>query len=502
MGGDATGHGMTEAGERRLRADLLEQIGASLDQLVAPALTGTPAGVVVDLVLRLLAQIRSWDVDYPALDTIRRTEQEAIAAMAEEAVGDRSVRGTDALLALMDRSGPSGDMALRDTALACLERLWSAEWAFRDRLDDEVRTGRASLYGGGALPRQQDDGAPSQPEVELTITADKLQTYLRGRHWPDAVVDSFTLLPGGFGKETSRARVLAGGDEHDIVIRRDLPTSANGCMVSDEYAVIRAVFDTGLAVAEPLWLETGPAFETPFLVSRAVPGSNDPSSWRERPNCVARFAEELGALLAGLHALPPIPDMVKGEDGLSTCGWIERELDAFGQLLAARDDTPSPLLPAAFAWMRANVPDSGVEPRVLHGDVGFHNMLMREGRIMALIDWEYAHMGDPQQELNYVRPFVDELGAWDAFLAAYVRRGGVTYREADRRFWQTWTGLRTSIGCVGAMRAFEAGHFANPDAALKLAVAGLNFGPRHLLYSVQDLLGATPPSSVLLGEKA
>lgn len=490
---------VVEQAERALRAQLLDQIGQSLEQLVVPALRGSSAGVVVDLVLRLVAQLQSWDTNYTALESVRGDEEGAAAATAARLVAAPSASDKDAVIALMERSGAAADPALREGALDCLARLWRAEWAFRDALDWEVKLGRASLFGGGALPREDDADAPATDErsavAEPTITAKKFETYISANHWPDAQVESFALLPGGFGKETSLATVRVGDDVQKIVIRRDLPTSANGCLVKDETPVIQAAFEAGIAVAEPLWLETGPVFETPFLVSRAVAGSTDPAAWRDRPEAVARFADDLGRALAGVHALPPVPELLGSDGAQPTRYWIEREIDTYGRILNERDDAPSSLLPAAFAWLRANIPDSGVDPRVLHGDVGFHNMLMQDGGIVALIDWEYAHMGDPQQELNYVRPFVDELGAWDAFLAAYVRHGGVAYREEDAPFWRTWTGIRTSIGCVGAMRAFEAGHYANPDAALKLAVAGLNFGPRHLLYSVQDLLGATPPPS-------
>jgi len=53
---------------------------------------------------------------------------------------------------------------------------------------------------------------------------------------------------------------------------------------------------------------------------------------------------------------------------------------------------------------------------VVHSDIGFHNMLTDGGEVTALVDWESCQLGDPPEDLNYVRPFVAAVGSWDRSL--------------------------------------------------------------------------------------
>ena len=41
-----------------------------------------------------------------------------------------------------------------------------------------------------------------------------------------------------------------------------------------------------------------------------------------------------------------------------------------------------------------------MRPRVLWGDPGAHNMLVADGHVSALLDWELTHVGDPLDDLG------------------------------------------------------------------------------------------------------
>ena len=43
-------------------------------------------------------------------------------------------------------------------------------------------------------------------------------------------------------------------------------------------------------------------------------------------------------------------------------------------------------------------------------------MLTDGGEVTALVNWESCQLGDPREDLNYVRPFVAAVGSWDRFL--------------------------------------------------------------------------------------
>jgi aminoglycoside phosphotransferase (APT) family kinase protein len=59
-----------------------------------------------------------------------------------------------------------------------------------------------------------------------------------------------------------------------------------------------------------------------------------------------------------------------------------------------------PVLRAGIGWCRRNVAVSG--RRVLcHGDYRIGNFMVRDGRIVAVFDWELAHIGDPREDLGW-----------------------------------------------------------------------------------------------------
>ena len=82
-----------------------------------------------------------------------------------------------------------------------------------------------------------------------------------------------------------------------------------------------------------------------------------------------------------------------------------------------------PILDAAFAWLKANpvVTDRIV---IVHGDYRSGNYLYDENGIIAMLDWEMAHLGDPMEDLGWASMMFwgrDELA------------GGLMEREAFYR---------------------------------------------------------------------
>ena len=58
-------------------------------------------------------------------------------------------------------------------------------------------------------------------------------------------------------------------------------------------------------------------------------------------------------------------------------------VDEVGEL--ARRDLPEPL-----------------PPTVVHGDYRLGNMIVRDGRIAAVLDWEMGAIGDPRADVGYL----------------------------------------------------------------------------------------------------
>jgi aminoglycoside phosphotransferase (APT) family kinase protein len=85
---------------------------------------------------------------------------------------------------------------------------------------------------------------------------------------------------------------------------------------------------------------------------------------------------------------------------------------------------PSPLIECAFARLRAECRHGLGGPALVHGDVLPHNLLVENGRVTALLDWEFAHLGDPAEDLAYLKPVIPAVMPWENFMALYVAAGG------------------------------------------------------------------------------
>jgi len=61
-----------------------------------------------------------------------------------------------------------------------------------------------------------------------------------------------------------------------------------------------------------------------------------------------------------------------------------------------------PELDYAFAWLYANAPAEISGTALLHGDAGPGNFVYGNDEVTALIDWEFAHIGDPADDLAWL----------------------------------------------------------------------------------------------------
>jgi aminoglycoside phosphotransferase (APT) family kinase protein len=72
---------------------------------------------------------------------------------------------------------------------------------------------------------------------------------------------------------------------------------------------------------------------------------------------------------------------------------------------------------------------------MVHGDFRAGNFLYDdEGELIAVLDWEMAHLGDPLEDLAWSMSRVLSFGKDE-------RRSGVAVREDAQRIWQAASGL-------------------------------------------------------------
>lgn len=306
------------------------------------------------------------------------------------------------------------------------------------------------------------------PDDELS--AMRWSQYLQRRFDdPNLQLMDFRPLPGGFGKQTFLFDVQGRSLSGSFVIRRDMPDPLliNDChSIDKEYHLIRAMHARDFPAPEALWLDTEHA-DVPggdFIVMRRSPGISGGSFFGAQQEIPSDLAQTLAVILARLHALEPMPELDGLTDSINLKLWnapldecVRWYIESWLAMFQQESHLPSPAIISLFGWLLDHIPSSSGKPVLLHGDIGFHNFLFDDRRLSAVLDWEFSHLGDPAEDLAYVRNTVGSALDWDAFIGAYRQAGGVEVDARRLHFFQVWGLLRNACAANMAAAKFVEG---------------------------------------------
>ncbi len=284
-----------------------------------------------------------------------------------------------------------------------------------------------------------DEAGPVRPgeQLDLERLATFLSVHLGCAEYP-LVVEQF---PHGHSNLTYLIRL---GDR-ELVLRR--PPFGNRVKSAHDMGREYRILSRLCRVYEPapcplLFCDDEGVLGAPFylmerrhgVILRKPPPADRPMP----PETVRRLCESLIDGLARLHALDyqaaGLGDLGKPE------GYVERQVSGWTRRYrdAQTDDVPG--LDRAADWLAANRPaESGAA--LIHNDYKFDNLVLDPddpGRIVAVLDWEMATIGDPLMDLGTT------LGYWieptdpeplRRFLAGPTALpGSLTRRELGRRY--------------------------------------------------------------------
>jgi aminoglycoside phosphotransferase (APT) family kinase protein len=173
-----------------------------------------------------------------------------------------------------------------------------------------------------------------------------------------------------------------------------------------------------------------------------------------------KLARQCGEVLVPIHATPPPNGLrLKTSDA-------QGELDRYWESYAT-SGAKRPILELAFRYLRQRVPEPE-EPILLHGDFRNGNIMFDpEKGVVAVLDWELAHLGDPAEDMGWIctnswrfgrpdRP-VGGFGEYADLLAGYAAAGGRPIELSRVRFWQMLGSLRWGVMCLGMYLSWASG---------------------------------------------
>jgi len=298
-------------------------------------------------------------------------------------------------------------------------------------------------------------------------------------------ITSATKLAGGAVQENWRIDATVDGGPragtNAWVVRTD--ASARIALSLDretEAKVLAAAHTAGVKVAEPIaTCSADSTLGKPYVVQNWLEGSaqarhivRDPSL----PDTGPALARELAAELARIHTIaPPRPELAALPLPLLTPARAEV---ARLRAALAKAGEPRPALEYILYWLDQHAPPT--RPLALvHGDFRTGNYLVREGRITGILDWEFAHWGDPDEDIGWLTARCWRFGndtletggiaPLAVFLDAYAAASGRQVHPAAVRYWQIMAAAKWAAIAVLQGDRFRLGG----EASLELALTGL-----------------------------
>ncbi|MTD13030.1 phosphotransferase [Nakamurella sp. YIM 132087] len=181
----------------------------------------------------------------------------------------------------------------------------------------------------------------------------------------------------------------------------------------------------------------------------------------------ARLGRDIAAVMATLHAGPvddPELARVLGTTPDEARSPV-REVGHWDAAYRAVPATPVPLLDLALDWLHARTGAVSGRVALVHNDLRVGNIVLTDGRLSCVLDWETAHLGDPAADLAWfgMRTFRGRSASWgrllreDEFLDHYAVAAGWRPSTESLRYWTVLGLVKTAVGCLQAVRMYSDG---------------------------------------------
>jgi len=258
-------------------------------------------------------------------------------------------------------------------------------------------------------------------------------------------------LSGGASQETYRIVIATDGGERKLAMRRapgapgtTAPKHGTYPGLATEAQLIRAARAAGVPEPEIFWVLTpedglGDGFIMDWLDGEALGARivRDPSLDTIRP----KLAEQCGEILARIHAIDlDAMDLRARLSRVDPEDYVRQTWQRYQAL-----DTPQPMLDYAGRWLLEHLPRS-FEPALVHNDFRNGNIMVSPQGVVAVLDWEIAHIGDPMRDLGWICTNswrfgrsdlpVGGFGTYADLFRGYERASGKKVDPAHVKFWE------------------------------------------------------------------
>ena len=290
-------------------------------------------------------------------------------------------------------------------------------------------------------------------------------------------------LSGGASQETYRIRAKAGAGERLLAMRRapgGLAPQAEATGVHPGLAVEARLMQVARSVGVPepevfhvLEEEDGlgEGFLMEWLDGEALGARivRSPEFESVRP----KLAFECGRILARIHAIDlQASGLDQALEPITPAEFVEQTWERYREF-----PTPQPMIDYAGRWLLDHLPDTP-ELKLVHNDFRNGNFMIDGQGIIAVLDWEVAHIGDPMRDLGWICTNswrfgrsdlpVGGFGHYEDLFAGYEAESGQPVDPERVRFWEVFGSFWWAIGCLGMAEHYRSG----PDQTVERPAIG------------------------------
>ena len=311
-------------------------------------------------------------------------------------------------------------------------------------------------------------------ENQQGIAADRVTDWM-SQHIDDLAPPlSFELIAGGHSNLTYSVQDQNG---RTFVLRRPplghVLESAHD--MGREHKIITALAGSAVPVAETVGLCKDVAVnDAPFYVMHYVAGPvlHDAEVTAQVPAQErAVLGDNVIDVLAALHQLDP--DQVELGDLGRKEAYLQRQLKRWSKQWDATETHKVPAMDESTRLLAERMPEQ-LGASIVHGDYRLGNMIIGEGKVKAVLDWELCTLGDPLADVGYLLNSWIAPGEGEEDIAP-TSAGGFCSREQLAERYAQQTGR--DLSAINYYRAFS--HW-------RLAAIGQGVYKRYLVGAMGD----------------
>ena len=128
-------------------------------------------------------------------------------------------------------------------------------------------------------------------------------------------------------------------------------------------------------------------------------------------------------------------------------------------------DSPWPMIDYTAQWLLQNLP-TDASYCLVHNDFRNGNFMIDEEGIVAVLDWELAHIGDPMRDLGWIcvnswrfggKGSVGGFGEYEDLFRGYEEVSGAKVDAECVKYWEVFGSFWWAVGCLGMAEHYRTG---------------------------------------------